>query len=116
MKSATNESDQKVISRRDPIAAIIFYIVCVLLSPAMLVGYALWVGKAYAGRTSGVSRTAQGPLSARWLLHHLGARQDETAHRLLMALHGVSSMDVSLVFFAEVAGTVFSVYVPWSCS
>jgi hypothetical protein len=49
------------------IGAMIFYVVCILLFPAMLVGYVLWVGKAYAGRKSGVSRTAQGPLSARGL-------------------------------------------------
>jgi hypothetical protein len=54
-----------VTSRRDPIAATTFYTVCVLLFPVMLVGYVLWVGNAYVGRASGVSGTAQGPLSAR---------------------------------------------------
>ncbi|HEV2663829.1 MAG TPA: SAM-dependent methyltransferase [Blastocatellia bacterium] len=112
MKSAMNESDQKVVSRRDPIAAIIFYIVCVLLFPAMVVGYVLWVGKAYAGRASGVSRTAQGPLSARWFLHHLGVRQDEPAHGLLMALPGVSPMAVRLVFGPMLLAHRLSAYVP----
>jgi methyltransferase (TIGR00027 family) len=107
-----NEADQKLVLRRDPIAAIIFYIVCVLLFPAMLVGYVLWVGKAYAGRTSGVSGTAQGPLSARWFQHHLGARQDEPSHRLLMALPGVSPLAVWLVFGPMLLAHRLSGYVP----
>jgi hypothetical protein len=74
------------------IGAMIFYVVCILLFPAMLVGYVLWVGKAYAGRKSGVSRTAQGPLSARWFMHRLGTRRDEPADRLLMVLPGVSPL------------------------
>ena len=112
MKSAMSESDQKVISWRDPIVAIIFYIVCVLLFPAMLVGYVLWVSKAYAGHTSGVSGTAQGPLSARWFQHQLGARQDEPSHRLLMALPGVSPLAVRLVFGPMLLAHRLSGYVP----
>jgi methyltransferase (TIGR00027 family) len=107
-----NESDQKVIWRRDPIAAIIFYIVCVLLSPAMLVGYVLWVGKAYAGRASGVSGTAQGPLSARWFQHRLGTRRDEPAHRLLMVVPGVLPLAVWLVFGPMLLAHRLSGYVP----
>jgi methyltransferase (TIGR00027 family) len=103
---------QKATPRRDPIAAMIFYIVCVLLSPAMLVGYVLWVGKIYAGRTSGVSGTAQGPLSARWFQHQLGARRDEPAHRLLMVLPGVSPLAVQLVFGPLLLANLLSGYVP----
>src|SRR5574337_1298101 len=106
------ESDPKVVSRRDPIAAIIFYIVCVLLSPAILVGYVLWVGKAYAGRTSGVSGTAQSPLSARWFQHQLGTRRDEAAHRLLMVLPGISPLAVQLVFGPMLLAHRLSSYVP----
>src|SRR5262245_17945794 len=105
-------SDQKVVSRRDPLAAIIFYVVCVLLFPAMLGGYVLWVGKIYAGRTSGVSGTAQGPLSARWFQHRLGIRHDEPAHRLLMALPGVSPLAVWLVFGPMLLAHRLSGYVP----
>jgi len=35
------ESNKKMTLQRDPFAAIIFYIVCALLSPAILVGYVL---------------------------------------------------------------------------
>jgi hypothetical protein len=61
---------------RDLIAATVFNILSVLLFPVTLVGYVLWIGKTYlAGRTSGVSGTAQGPLSARWFEHNLGTRK-----------------------------------------
>lgn len=101
-----------MLSRRDPIAAIIFYLVCILLFPATLIGYLLWVTKIYAGRTSGVSGTAQGPLSARWFLHRLGTRCDEPAHRLLMVLPGVSPLAVRLVFGPMLLANRLSGYVP----
>ena len=107
-----NESDQNVVSRRDPIAALAFYIVCVLLFPATLAGYMLWVGKLYGGRMSGVSGTAQGPLSARWFQHRLGTRRDEAAHRLLMVLPGVSPLAVGLVFGPMLLANRLSGYVP----
>jgi methyltransferase (TIGR00027 family) len=107
-----NESHQEVISRHYPIAAIIFYGVCVLLFPAILVGYVLWIGKLYAGRMSGVSGTAQGPLSARWFQHRLGIRRDEPAHRLLMLLPGVSPLAVGLVFGPLLLAHRLSGYVP----
>ena len=107
-----NEGDRRVIPRRDPIAGVVFYIVWVLLFPAMLVGYVLWVGKAYLGRKSGVSQTAQGPLSARWFQHRLGTRRDEPAHRLLMVLPGVSPLAVRLVFGPMLLANRLSGYVP----
>lgn len=94
------------------IAAMTFYVVCVLLFPAMLVGYVLWVGRAFAGRRSGVSRTAQGPLSARWFMHRLGTRRDEPADRLLMVLPGVSPLAVWLVFGPMLLANRLSGYVP----
>jgi methyltransferase (TIGR00027 family) len=101
-----------VIPRRDSVAAIIFYIVCVLLFPAMFVAYVPWAVKLYAGRTSGVSGTAQGPLSARWFQHRLGTRRDEPAHRLLMVLPGVSPLAVRLVFGPMLLANRLSGYVP----
>ena len=106
------ESDQKVVSRRDLIAVIIFYVVCILLLPAILVGYVLWVGKLYTGRTSGVSGTAQGPLSARWFQHRIGIRCDEPAHRLLLALPSISPLAVWLVFGPLLLAHRLSGYVP----
>jgi methyltransferase (TIGR00027 family) len=101
-----------VVAHRDPIAALIYYIVCALLFPAILAGYLLWIGKLYAARTSGVSGTAQGPLSARWFQHRLGTRRDDAAHRLLTILPGVSPLAVRLVFGAMLLANRLSGYVP----
>ena len=90
--------DRKTGSSPGAFARFIFFLICLLLLPVTVAGYVLWVVKAYAGRASGVSRTAQGPLSARWFQHRLGIRRDEPAHRLLMALPGVSPLAVRLVF------------------
>lgn len=104
--------DRQVVVRRDPLAVIVFYTVCVLLIPVLLLGYVLWVGKIYAGRRSGVSGTAQGPLAARWFQHQLGMRRDEAANRLLMVLPGVSPLAVWLVFGPLLLAHRVSGYVP----
>src|SRR6266581_890935 len=93
-----NEYAQKAVSALDRIAATVFYLLSVLLFPLTLIGYAIWVGKTIlTGRGSGVSRTAQGPLSIRWFMHHLGTREDEPSHRLLLVLPGVPPLGVRLV-------------------
>jgi methyltransferase (TIGR00027 family) len=93
-----NENDQKVVSASGPIAATVFYILNILLFPITLLGYVIWIGKAYlTGRKSGVSMTAQGPLSARWAQHNLGVREDEPANRLMMVLPNISPLAVRLV-------------------
>lgn len=82
---------------RDLIAATVFYILSVLLFPVTLLGYVIWTGSLLAGRGSGVSATAQGPLSARWFEHNLGTREDEPANRLMMVLPGVPPLGPRLV-------------------
>ena len=62
-----------------------------------------------AGRKSAVSGTALSPLTGRWLLHNLGTRQDEPAHRLMMAMAGVS---VSLTLGPMIFAHRVSGYVP----
>ena len=74
-----------------------FYVLCLLFSPAIVLGYLTWVAKLLVARGS-ASGTAQGPLSARWMQHRLGLRDDDAASRLLMALPSVSSAAVWLVF------------------
>jgi O-methyltransferase involved in polyketide biosynthesis len=66
------------------------------MSPVILVGYLVWVGKLFAAGRSGVSVTAQGPLSARFSEHNFGTRQDEAADRLLRALPGVPRLGLRL--------------------
>jgi hypothetical protein len=76
------------------IAAIVYYVISILLFPVSLLGYVIWVGKGFLkGNPSGVSMTAQGPLSARWAMHNLGTRQDEPANRLMPLLPGVPLHD-----------------------
>jgi methyltransferase (TIGR00027 family) len=108
-----NEDNQKIVSVHDLIAATIFYILSVLLFPIMLIGYIIWIGKAYlAGRKSGVSVTAQGPLSARWIEHNLGTRRDEPANRLMMVLPNVSPLGVRLAAGPMLLAHRLTGYVP----
>jgi len=98
---------------RDLIAATIFYILSVLLFPVTLIGYVIWVGKSVlTGRGSGVSGTAQGPLSARWFEHNLGTREDEPANRLLMVVPGISPLAVWLVAGPTLLAHRVTGYVP----
>jgi methyltransferase (TIGR00027 family) len=106
------EPDRRVSPRWDRPTAAVFYIVCLLLSPAIVVGYVLWASHAFSRRKSGLSATAQGPLSARWCQHRLGTRRDEPAERLLMVLPGVSPLSVWLVFGPMLLAHRLSTYVP----
>lgn len=108
-----NKSDQKVASARALIAATVFDILSVLLFPVTLLGYVLWLGKAYlARRTSDVSMTAQGPLSARWTQHILGTRRDEPSNRLMMVLPDVPPVALRLVAGPLLLAHGVSGYVP----
>ena len=78
-------------------AGVAFVFLCLLLSPSIVLGYVLWVAKLLAARGSATG-TAQGPLSARWMQHRLGVREDDAAARLLTRLPTVSPVAVWLVF------------------
>src|SRR4051794_23974320 len=93
------------------IAAIIFYIINILLFPITLIGYAIVIGVLIRG-ASKVSTTAQGPLYARWTEHNLGTRQDETANRLMMFVPGVSPLGLRLAFGPTLLAHRLSGYVP----
>ena len=63
---------------RSLIATAVYYLLSVLLFPVQLIGYVIWAGGGILmGRGSGVSGTAQGPLSARFFEHRLGTREDD---------------------------------------
>jgi len=105
-----NGSEQKPIG---PLATAVFYIISVLLLPVSALGYTIWVVKAFGVRREpGVSGTAQGPLSARWLQHRLGTRIDEPANKLLMVVPGISRLGVRLVFGPILLAHRLSGYVP----
>ncbi len=108
-----NTQSQKAVSTNSPVAAIVFYLISILLFPISALGYLLWVGKLFLVRNkSGVSLTAQGPLSARWLQHQLGVRPDEPASRLLMAVPGIPRLAVWMVFGPTLLASRLSGYVP----
>ena len=80
-----------------PRPATVFYVINVVLFPITLIGYVIWLTRIYmARRASGASITAQGPLSARSMMHLLGLRRDLAAHRLLLALPSTSGVALLL--------------------
>jgi methyltransferase (TIGR00027 family) len=94
----TNERNSKPVSPRELLGAIVFYGLMVFLFPLTLVGYVIWVASLLLnGPKSGVSVTAQGPLTARWTQHMLGTRRDVASYRLLLALPGVPRPGMRLV-------------------
>jgi methyltransferase (TIGR00027 family) len=108
-----NEHKRRTVSARAIIAAAVFYGLNVFLLPLTLLGYLLWVGKLLiSGRKSGVSVTAQGPLSARWLAHMLGTRRDVASYRLMLALPGVPRSGLRLVAGPLLIAHRLSGYVP----
>lgn len=104
-----NHSNQQTGSTRGWVAAIVYYLINILLFPITLIGYVIMSVSFVAGRKSNVSGTALSPLTARWLLHNLGSRPDEPANRLLMAISGVS---VSLTLGPMILAHRVSGYVP----
>jgi len=98
---------------RNFIATAVYYIISILLFPVSLLGYVIWVGKGFlTGNPSGVSATAQGPLSARWAMHNLGTRQDEPANRLMPLLPGVPPIASRMASFPTLLAHRVSGYVP----
>jgi methyltransferase (TIGR00027 family) len=82
----------------DRLEAAVFYGLNVALFPVTALGFAIWIGKGLlTGRGSGVSTTAQSPLSGRYFQHRLGTRQDEAASRLIEVLPGLSPVALRLV-------------------
>ena len=108
-----NEYDERPFSARDLIASAAFHILSILLFPVSLIGYLIVIGKGLLswGR-SGVSATAQGPLSARWAEHNLGTRKDEAANRLMLQLPGVSRLGMRLTAGPTLLAHRLTGYVP----
>jgi hypothetical protein len=80
------------------VAPTAYYDLNALLFPATLTGYVLCVGKSVlAGRRTGISVTAQGPLYARLAAHTLGTREDEPAERLMAVLPNISPLGLRLL-------------------
>lgn len=71
------------------VSRVAFYVLCTVMSPLVVLGYLVWISATVTSGRSGVSGTAQGPLSARFSEHNFGTRPDIAADRLLRALPGV---------------------------
>jgi methyltransferase (TIGR00027 family) len=98
---------------RDLTRVVVYYLLSVLLFPVTLTGYLIWVGRILqTGRGSGVSGTAQGPLSARFTEHKLGTREDEPASRLMMALPSVPPLGLRLTTWPMLLAHRLTGYVP----
>lgn len=94
-------------------AVLAFTLVHLLLLPVTLLGTGLWLAAILlGGRRSGASVTAQGPLFACWLRHHLGVRPDEAAARLLPVLPGVPPLAPLLVAAPTLLAHRLTGYVP----
>ena len=94
------------------VSRVAYYILCTAMSPLILIGYIVWVGEAIAAGRSGVSGTAQGPLSARFSEHNFGTRQDEAADRLIRALPGVPRLGLRLTAGPVLLAHRLTGYVP----
>jgi methyltransferase (TIGR00027 family) len=107
-----NENNQKTVSAHNPIAALVYYLILILLLPVFLLGYVIWIGAMFARRKSSASATAQAPLFARWLEHNQGTRPDEGASRLLPVTPGVPPLGWRLVGGPLLLAHRVSGYVP----
>lgn len=97
---------------RKPDPAVAFYALSIALLPVSLLGYVIWVGKLLSARPSGVSTSAQAPLSARWAMHKFGVREDQAANRLLPLLPGVPWLGMRLAFWPTVFAHRVTGFVP----
>jgi len=88
---------QKGTPASSPIAAAVFFLILIPLLPVFLLGYVIWVARFAFGRKSSASATAQAPLFARWVQHHLGARTDDAASRLWRIAPGAPPLAWRLV-------------------
>ncbi len=103
---------QTKTSTNSPIAAVLFYGVSIILLPLFLIGYVVWIGAMFTRRKSSASATAQAPLFARWLEHHMGTRPDEGANRMLPVAPGIPSLGWRLVGGTMLVAHRLSGYVP----
>jgi methyltransferase (TIGR00027 family) len=97
---------------RKHVSAAAYYTLCTVMSPVILTGYVVWVGKTIATGRSGVSGTAQGPLAARFSEHNFGTRRDEAADRLIRVLPGVPSLGLHLTAGPVLLAHRLTGYVP----
>jgi methyltransferase (TIGR00027 family) len=89
-----------------------FYGLCTLMSPVIVAGYVVWVSRTITSGRSGVSGTAQGPLSARFSEHQFGTRPDEAADRLIRVVPGIPPLGLRLTTGPVLLAHRLTGYVP----
>jgi len=95
------------------LSATVFYLLYLALLPVTVLGYVIWVGGAMVGgHGSGVSGTAQGPLSARFFAHMLGVREDDAARRLMLAMPNVPPLGLNMFTWPMLMAHRASGFVP----
>lgn len=98
---------------RDIVAATIFRVIQIVLSPIALVGYLIFVVRSFmVSRGSGVSQTALASLYTRWMQHQLGTRLDEPCERLIAVLPNVSGQGLRLTTGPTLLAHRLTGYVP----
>ena len=94
-------------------AAIGFGLLTILMIPVTLIGYSIWIVKGILMRNkSGVSSTAQAPLSARYAQHMMSIRQDEAAAQLMPLMPGVPPLALRLTTGPTLLAHRLTGYVP----
>jgi methyltransferase (TIGR00027 family) len=96
----------------NPITAVVYYLLIIILAPVSLIGYILQSVAVYGRRKSGESLMAQAPLTARWLQHMLGTRLDEPANQMIKALPGIPLLGYRLGFASMVLAHRMSGFIP----
>jgi methyltransferase (TIGR00027 family) len=109
---SVSTTSRKGPGMRKPSAAFAFYVLSIVLLPVSLLGYVIWVGKLLAAKPSGVSTSAQAPLSSRWAMHNFGVRDDQAGNRLLPILPGVPGLGMRLAFWPTVFAHRVTGFVP----
>lgn len=104
--------NQQAAPRYSPVAALVYYLVTLVLFPVTVIGYVVQTAAIPGVRKSGVSIMAQAPLTARWLQHKFGTRLDEPANRLMMSLPSVLLLGYRLVYGPMLIAHRLSGYVP----
>jgi methyltransferase (TIGR00027 family) len=107
------ENQSKPTSSTGIFATIAFMALSVLMFPVTLVGYVIWIGKGILlSNKSGISSTAQGPLSSRYAQHKMGMRQDEAANKLMPLLPTVPPLGLRLATGPTLLAHRLTGYVP----
>jgi len=78
---------------------IVFLIIQLVLLPLTIIGYIFLVVKVMLySKKYGISVTATNPLSARWFLHVLGKREDDTMVNMISSLPNMSTVGLWLIY------------------